>query len=381
MTKKIEADEFGYPIERGSNEASPQAEAEAMRIARAEERTKWAGILRAWSNRCEKWADEAEARLGKCRGGTSAATQAEHERRLHSLRAEAFDDAADVIEASNERPFGVEELRSPAKTCPFGTPGCTATDHCDENDGVWRCSKATPDKSTEASSPLGDLVAAARAVLAQLVAKGSGYVVNGTLSPVLYHGLNGACLRAEDAALGSKAAPGASDAYGLPNDLQAAKAEIHEWRQAVEALGVMGGPDALRNVAVALHKHHDEHHAREDALQSQVSNAIRERDEAKALVETWQANDAEYERLYRETKAKLDERGRPEATPDVHNAVCDVALAAIVWLESRGAGKDPDAKTAAWQRHRDDEADLIRAIRAIPTGWSRESPSPKGGAK
>ncbi len=55
-----------------------------------------------------------------------------------------------------------------------------------------------------------------------------------------------------------------SDAYGLPNDLHTAKEEIHEWRQAVQALGIIGGPDALRARAVEMHRHHDEHHARED---------------------------------------------------------------------------------------------------------------------
>lgn len=74
-----------------------------------------------------------------------------------------------------------------------------------------------------------------------------------------------------------KATPGsgeASDAYGLPNDLRAAKEEIHEWRSAIEALGVMGGPDTLRKRAVEVLSHHDEHHAREDALRNALANIL-----------------------------------------------------------------------------------------------------------
>lgn len=43
-----------------------------------------------------------------------------------------------------------------------------------------------------------------------------------------------------------------TDAYGLPNDLHAAKEEIHEWREAIQAFGVIGGPDTLRKLAVEL---------------------------------------------------------------------------------------------------------------------------------
>lgn len=43
-----------------------------------------------------------------------------------------------------------------------------------------------------------------------------------------------------------------------------------------------------------------------ETMQSQINNLTRERDDARALVETWKANDVEYERLYREAKAKLE---------------------------------------------------------------------------
>ncbi len=79
-------------------------------------------------------------------------------------------------------------------------------------------------------------------------------------------------LKAHDEALRGPGA--ASDAYGLPNDLHAAKEEISEWRSAIEALGVMGGPAALRARAVEVLSHHDEHHAREATLEA-------ERDEAR----------------------------------------------------------------------------------------------------
>lgn len=65
----------------------------------------------------------------------------------------------------------------------------------------------------------------------------------------------------------------ASDAYGLPNDIRAAKEEIYEWRQAIEALGVMGGPSALRSKAVEMHRHHDEHHEREKRLLAELDAA------------------------------------------------------------------------------------------------------------
>lgn len=51
---------------------------------------------------------------------------------------------------------------------------------------------------------------------------------------------------------------------------------------------------------------------------------------------------------------------------DVRNACCDVAMAALIWLESRKDGTSPLARTAIWQTHRDNEAALIRAIRCIP---------------
>lgn len=62
-----------------------------------------------------------------------------------------------------------------------------------------------------------------------------------------------------------------SDAYGLPNDLHAAKAEIHEWRQAAEALGILGGgPDALRKRAVELRAEYDKNYE----FQDQVCEAL-----------------------------------------------------------------------------------------------------------
>lgn len=56
----------------------------------------------------------------------------------------------------------------------------------------------------------------------------------------------------------------ASDAYGLPNDLHAAKEEIHDWRSAFEACGVIGTPAGLRKWGVETGAHHREHHERED---------------------------------------------------------------------------------------------------------------------
>jgi hypothetical protein len=64
------------------------------------------------------------------------------------------------------------------------------------------------------------------------------------------------------------------DAYGLPNDLHAAKEEIHDWRSAFEACGVIGGPDSLRKWGVEKEAHHREHHEREDDCRDLLARAL-----------------------------------------------------------------------------------------------------------
>lgn len=69
---------------------------------------------------------------------------------------------------------------------------------------------------------------------------------------------------------------GLSDAYGLPNDLGAAKAELAEWRSAIESLGVIGGPSALRSRAVAVLAHHAQHERREERARDILGKVLTE---------------------------------------------------------------------------------------------------------
>lgn len=85
----------------GRDKATPEAEAEAMRIARSEERTKWSGVLRRWA----AWCREAENDpSGVASEGPPVVDPAEWKH-----RAEALENAADVIDDQNEEPFLVDE--------------------------------------------------------------------------------------------------------------------------------------------------------------------------------------------------------------------------------------------------------------------------------
>lgn len=59
--------------------------------------------------------------------------------------------------------------------------------------------------------------------------------------------------------------PGNPEAYGLPITYRAAVEEVHEWREASEAVAICT-PSGLRSILVANSSHHDRHHALEDRV-------------------------------------------------------------------------------------------------------------------